>query len=272
MTFASTSFPQMLERDLRPLVVAAGNNNQQEFAAVARASMPREDPAAMFQRFRQFIQLGSDVRESWAGWQEAHVRRDQAGMRQFGEDLGRTAARGTAMGISGSPQLVMQEGKGQLTDQQREDFARAAVGYGFAVADVMSVFGNLGRAGGGRTEEQASAFRAALQTAAVERSQELMKRLRDLQRQLDETEDPAKKRELNQDRQQMLLEYGRLAGRALATEVADQWSSGREGGGNQVNLTAQRLEQSVRDETQHVLDLHTGRLYNVRISPVERMA
>ncbi len=195
-------------------------------------------------------------------------------MESEGHSLSRHAAQGASMGISGMGTIILQEANSQITDPQaREDFARAAIGYGFAASDVMSVFGDLATPSRERSRERAEAFSASLQQAAVDRTQELMRRIQELQEQQREVTDPGKRRALELERQQMLTEFGRLTGPALATRVADQWfrnpdAPQTDSNGRQVRLTAASMETSAREETEHIIDLHSGRLNRVRIEKV----
>jgi hypothetical protein len=282
--------PMVSEADARALLTAAQENDRTRFDTKMRAVAPNVNTEQVFnaaQTWFEWFTRGVTVTAEYASfvWAENRPEADRVG-----RGAREAADEGRRIGISNAPAIVLGQMRNAIETRgrelhrsseqistQQEDLARAAIGYGFSVSDVLNVFGDFAAPGANNMSRQRSdAFKQVLGEAASKRTEELMKRMRETQESMGGAEG-ARRRQLQEEYNNMLAEYGRLTGHTLASEVADRWVRGGEApqaeqGGRQVTLSINDMKRAAMEETEHVFDLHNHRLGNVRISLVEAEA
>jgi hypothetical protein len=280
--------PRVPDADLQAMLRAAQDNDRRGFDATLRAAAPRADTDQTYNRFRELIGLFGEVTTHAADFVTFRWARNMPEADREGQMLAELGRRGTAMGIVGMNAIVLTEMREQTVARgrelgkspeeirtQEEDLARAAISYGFGVSDVLNVFGDFAAQGTNAMSRQRSdTFRQVLGEAASKRTEELMRRMREMQDEMGGAEG-VRRRQLQEEYNIMLSEYGRLTGHTLASEVADRWVRGGEApqaeqGGRQVTLTIDDMKSSARTETEHLFDLHNHNLGNVVPVPTER--
>ncbi len=158
----------------------------------------------------------------------------------------------------------------------RQDLARALIGCGFSVGEIMQVFGDLAvnREEANRPRPN-QAFLDMVRVSAVERSMRITEDLRKLQEQLEKERDPRRRAQEEEELRQLSRENARLNGGGMAS-IADAWARSPDTattneGGRTVAVNEETLRTAYTAHVDLELAMHTGRLYAVVPSPTRRM-
>jgi len=267
--------PGVADANLQRLLEAALAGNQRRFSEVLRQVAPTLDPTRTFNQLSEVANYWKETAITQQRFVPAVYAHDGRTQEQEMENLGRLRRTGEERGyVNVGPSMAVSLST-EITDYgrahnkspeeiitAREDAARAMIGVGFSLGDVLAGFGDLAGVGAQSENESESAlqFQAMLRDAAVAHSEKMRRDMRDIQDRMNSTTDVQKKRQLEEDYRMLLQEYNRLVGGAMGG-MADQFARGGEAtettpSGRSITVDEQRMEGMARDQATLLIRAH----------------
>jgi hypothetical protein len=267
MPDARRLLPGVADTVLQNLLGFVSLGSQREFAQSLARVAPQVDPSATYIALRQHFGIFEGVANGTRGMADALLNGNRHEADRQGHALGDVFRRGAGMGIVGLDSTIAVEGRRQIDErgqalgktpeqinQAHEDFARAAVEYGFSTSVIASAYSDMASQG---------PFQEMLREAAVAHSENLRNSMRDIQEKINSTTDARKKRQLEEEYRQLLQEYSRLVGGALGS-VADRFARGEEPterspSGRTVTINEEQMRQMASDQATLLIRAHMHR-------------
>ncbi|MFA5091712.1 MAG: hypothetical protein WC483_03930 [Candidatus Paceibacterota bacterium] len=263
---------------MQRLLEAALAGNQRRFTEVFRQVAPALDPSRTFSTVSEVANYWKEAAIINSRYVPAVFAHDTRTEEREMENLGRHRRTGEERGyMNTGPSLaasvssdIIDYGRAHnKSDEEittaREDAARAMIGVGFSLRDVLAGFGDLAGVGAQSENESESAlaFQAMMRDAAVAHSEKMRKDMRDIQDRMNSTTDVQKKRQLEEDYRVLLQEYNRLIGGAMGS-MADQFARGGEAtettpSGRSITVDEQRMAEMARDQATLLIRAHMHR-------------